>query len=605
MKRPRPDQDLPPERTIPPFPNRWQLWRAKVHNFHFRDLWWRVLDRWEASRGFRRATYGTILLAGVAAALWWGAYPLWTKHNAITIARKWLASGHYQYAADAAAQAMKVAPESPEPWLIAAELARLGGQKDKAIEYARHASSLEPDNAGLMIAWATEALRADQPQQAGQVLSRVPADELDKSAQAQRLLGELDRRKVRLTAAKKHFEAALRLDGPIANNEVPLGIILLNATDPAERKHGLDLLAKWTTDREWGAVALRLLLQDALANNDRPALRQWAEALRLHPGCTVGDMPTCLHALARSDEAKYAEVLAGLEKNHAVSPEAATQLLSWLNQIGRSADAVSWMATLPPTGLQRPPLAVAAAEALRQTADWPALKAWTDGKNWGPEADFLRWSYGLKAAQMLGDQAQAEELWHTLYSHAQLNSVHALFAGSTVYTWGMVPEAEALWWRAAGQEGSIAIDALGALARHYQQQRDADGQYRVFNQLHLLKPHDAAIGNNFAFFAALTGRDQRAAEEVAKNNLAADPHNPTYAASYAFLLCVDKRSGEALAVLKPFAPETSHSEAIALAYGLALAGTGDKAKGKIVLGKIDPVTLTLAELALIKRTLAD
>ena len=108
------------------------------------------------------------------------------------------------------------------------------------------------------------------------MLSRVPADELDKSAQAQRLLGELDRRKVRLTAAKKHFEAALRLDGPIANNEVPLGIILLNATDPAERKHGLDLLAKWTTDREWGAVALRLLLQDALANNDRPALRQWA-----------------------------------------------------------------------------------------------------------------------------------------------------------------------------------------------------------------------------------------------------------------------------------------------------------------------------------------
>ncbi len=590
---------------MPPFPNRWQRWRAKVQAFHLRDLWWRVLDRWESSRRLRRATYGSLLLALVAGGLWWGAYPLWTKHNAIKIARKWLASGHYQYAADAVAQAMKVAPESPEPWQIAAELARLGGQKDKAIEYARQASNLEPENAELLIAWATEALRADRPQQAEQVLARVPADELDRSSQAQRLLGELARRKVRLTAAKKYFEAALRLDGPIANDEVPLGIILLNATDATERKHGLDLLAKWTADPEWGVVALRLLLQDALARNDRPALLQWAEALRLNPGCTVGDMPTCLLALARADEARFSAVLAGLEKDHAVSPEAATQLLSWLNQIGRSADAVRWMQTLPPAGLQRPPLAVAAAEALRQTADWPALQAWTDGKNWGPEADFLRWAYGLKAARMLDDRAQAEELWRTLYSHAQLNSVHALFAGSTVYTWGMIPEAEALWWRAAGQEGKIAIEALGSLVRHYQQQRDADGQYRVFSQLHLLQPHDAAIGNNFAFFAALTGREQRTAEEVARANLTAAPLNPNYAATYAFILFTQNRSNEALAGLKPLAPETSHSESVAFAYGLALAGTGNKATAKTVLGKLDPATLTLTEVELIKQTLAD
>ena len=57
-------------------------------------------------------------------------------------------------------------------------------------------------------------------------------------------------------------------------------------------------------------------------------------------------------------------------------------------------------------------------------------------------------------------------------------------------------EAEALWWRAAGQEGKIATEALGSLARHYQVQRDAEGQYRVFRQLNLLQPGNAAVGNN-------------------------------------------------------------------------------------------------------------
>lgn len=605
MKRPRPKDDLPAERTAVPFPNRWQRWRTRLRAFDLRDSWWRLLDRWETSRALRRSLYTLLALGVVLAGLWLGAYPWWAKRNAIKIARDWLATGHYKYAVEAVQQAMKVAPESPEPWQIAAELARLGGQKEKAVEFARHAASLEPGNPALLIAWATEALRADQPPQAEQVLAKVPADELAGSAQAQRLLGELARRRVRLTDAKNHFATALRLDGPGAIDEVPLGVVLLNATDPRERQHGLDLLAKWTTDREWGVVTLRLLLQDALARNDRTALLQWAEALRLNADCTIGDMPNCLLALAKADEARFATVLAALEKDHAVSPEAANQLLGWLNQIGRSADAVRWMQTLPAAALQRPPLAVTGAEALRQVGDWPALQAWTDGKNWGPEADFLRWAYGLKAARMLGDKAQAEELWRTLYSHAQLNSVHALFAGSTIYTWGLVTEAEELWWRAAGEEGQVAIDALGALARHYQQQRDAEGQYRVFRQLHLLKPQDAGIGNNFSFFAALMGREQHMAEAVARANLAAEPNNPLYPATLAFNLLMQKRADEALAVLKPLAPGSSRSPALAFVYGLALAGTGHKAEAKALLGKIDPATLTVSEAELIKLDLGD
>jgi tetratricopeptide (TPR) repeat protein len=315
-------------------------------------------------------------------------------------------------------------------------------------------------------------------------------------------------------------------------------------------------------------------------------------------------MPDCLQALARADPAYFAQVLAVMEKDHAATPEAATQLLSWLNQIGRSAEAVKWMQTLPAAAMQRPPLVVAAAEALRQTGDWPALQAWTDQKDWGPDVDFLRWAYGMHAAHQLNNPTTAEALWRTLESHAQRDGVHALFAAATIYSWGRTTEAEALWWQAATHDGQIAIDALGSLARHYQRQRDADGQYRVFRQLHALRPQDADIGNNFAFFATLTGREQRQTQQIIQANLALAPQQPAYLATAAFMLFMQNRSAESLALLQPHVAEVSTSLPLKFAYGLALAGTGEKITARTFLDALPPASLTEREVEIIKAALA-
>ena len=605
MKPSRPNPPDPHERSETPFHGPWQRWRARLAAFHLRDVWWRLLDFFEASRAARLGLYLGAAVVVAGGSVWYWAYPAWARRSAVRIAREWLAAGQLRYAAEAVQQAAIADPTNPEPWLIAAELARLGGQKTKALEYSRRAVGLAPDNPPAVIAWAAAALRADLPAEAEHALDGLPLEFQTGSPHVQRLRGELARREQRLTPARNYFEAARRLEGPAAINEVPLGLILLNATDPVERQRGLTLLGKWKGDRDWGATTLRTLLDDALIRNDRPAIREWAEALRIHPGCTVADMPQCLLALARVDEPHYTEVVATLKKDHAVSPQAAAQLLSWLNQIGRGADAVDWMRTLPADALQRPPLVVAAAEALRQAGDWSALQAWTDGKDWGPEANFMRWTYGLQAAHMRGENTPADELWRTLYSHAQVHGAHGHFAASLLYSWGRVQEAEDLWWRVAEQEGQVAIEALGALARHYQVTRDAEGQYRVFRQLHLLRPQDAAVANNFAFFAALTGRDMHNADKIARAHLAAEPRNPVYLATGAFVLVMQKRASEAQNLLKPLATEAGRSPALAFACGLALAANGQKAEARKLLEGLPPASLTLREVELIKSMLAD
>jgi len=592
MNPPHRDQDLPADRTVTPFASRWRRWWGRLAAFDLRERWWRLLDALETRRALRRWVYAALLFLVLLAALWIWGRPWWYKRTAISVTRQWLAAGRLDNAAESLQRAVRLAPEQPETWQLAAELARLRGRKSEAVDHARHAAVLDAGNPDLSIAWAAEALRADLPEVATQALSKLSPGQLTQSPHAQRILGEIARRENRLTDAMHYFETALHLDGAAAIDEVPLGIILLNATAPAERQRGVDFLTKWSADRGWGAVTLRTLLGDARSRHDRPAMLKWAMALQAHPGCTLADMPHCLQALAESDETRFAETIATLEKNHAVNPQAAAQLLGWLNEIGRSPEAVRWLKTLPEPGLQRPPVAVVGAEALRAVADWPGLREFTQNKNWGPDLEFLRWTYAMEAARALGDEAAAKELWQTLYSHAQLNSVHALFAGSTLFSWGRMEQAVALWWRASEQDGPNAIEALGTLARFYQTQREAEGQYRVFRRLHLLHPQDAAVANNYAFFAALTKHEERIAEQLARGNLTREPENRTYLATLAFVLVMQSQSAEALTLLKPAVAETEKSSALAFAYGLALAETGRKAEAKALLGKLDSKALT-------------
>ncbi|HWA09714.1 MAG TPA: hypothetical protein VG838_09710 [Opitutaceae bacterium] len=590
----------PEEHTSSPFQKKWRRRRAKVSDtFELRNLWWRLLDAWDEHRLFRLALYAGLALVLVGGGSWAWLYPWWTRRNAISIAQQWIATGRLDYASEIVKQALANSPERPEVWQLAAEVARRARKPAEAMYYSHYASTLEPDNPAYALDWATDALGADQPDTAERALAGLPATARAESSRALRLTGEIARRRVQLTAARDAFAAALRLDGPVAIDEVPLGGILIYSRDTAERQHGLRLLSKWTADPEWGATALRILLGDALDHDDRAAMLKWAEALRAHPRCTLADIPNCLLGISRADQTRFAEVLAVMEKQYAVNPTQIAQLIGWLNQVGHSADAVQWIQRLPSGMTGNPAVVVVAAEAFRQSSDWPGLGAWVSKGTWGRDVEFLHLAYSMLAARQLGDVTRADELWRTLQSDAQATGAHALFAADTLYTWGWQKEALALLWMATDQSG-VALEALGTLARHYQVRRDADGQYQVFRRLHALRSKDASIANNFAFFAALTGSDLPAAEQAAHDNHVRAPANVGYLATYAFTLSAQNRTNEALALLTPVASEWKQSSGLAFAYGLALAGAGRKDEARPILASLDLATLSLREEQLVK-----
>ncbi len=592
-----PDSDPAPSRM-----GRLLSWIKRRAAFDAREQWWHLLDLIEEKRQVRWTLYAVIsaVILSAVAAVW--IYPWWHQRNAISIARGWLVAGRLDHAADAVKDALDVAPENPESWQLAAALARLNGNKSRAVDCSRHAAALRPGNSDLTLEWAADALKDNQPEEAEKALATLPDVTLAASPHAQRMFGEIARLRGDLSTARDHFEAALKLDGPLPIDEVPLGIVLLNARDKDERQRGLDLLAKWSPDREWGANALRILLSDAVIHDDRPAMLRWADALRAHPRCTLGDIPNCLLAISKADEARFAEVLAIMEKNHAVDSGNIALLLGWLNQIGRSREAIQWVKTLPPARTSRPPAAVGVAESLRQADDWPALLGWTKDSDWGSDLEPIRLTYELRAARKCGENALAQEIWKTLQSRAATDTGRALFTSDLLYSWGMLDEAVTLLWTAADQP-EIAVQALGTLARHYQVAMDATGQYQVFKRLHSLRTEDPSIANNYAFFATITGNDPGIAEQIASDNFKAAPDNLAYRSTYALVLCTQNRADEALALLQPVAAAWKDTPAILLPYGLALALTHQKTEARSVLATIDHHTLTAQEAALIEKAL--
>jgi hypothetical protein len=573
-----------------------------------RDHLWAFLDLLDGRPALRK-----ILLIGVPALVIavglgaWG-YKHWARSNAVRIARQWLDAGRLDQAGIAIQNAVAAEPGLPDPWRLASELAWRKGNRAASVGFAKRAAALGGYRAGDVLAWAEASILSDDAEQA-----REAEVYLDPKAQAStralRLAGEIARRAGRFEEARGPFQAALEEDAKtgapssLAVDEVPLGIVCLQTGSAEDRSRGQTLLAKWAPDPKWGAEALRALLADAVSHGDRGQTSRWAGELRVHPLCTLADIPVCLKALAGSDLARYQAMLRPLEDNSRSVATQAAQLLGWLTQIGQGEEAVRWGESLDPASARKPPIAPGIAEALRSTHRWADLQAWVDGADWGRDLEFLGRAYGMVAARELGDGPRADSLWSAVHADGGMSPAHALFAGESLYAWGYPKEAVALLWLAADRP-DLAFQALGSLARLYQVQRDAVGQYRAFGRLNAMRNDDRNIANNFAYFAALTDLgNQTQIERIAEDNFIHEPSDVFYRSTYAFVLVWLGQSTRAMTLMEPVSRDWRRSPVVAFAYGAALAGVGRKPEARQVFDSLGPRDLDPMEVDWIRSAL--
>jgi hypothetical protein len=565
-----------------------------------REHLWAALDHLDARPALKRTLQFGLpaFLVAVGLGIW--GYHHWARTNSLRIARQWLDAGRLDRAAIAVKDALATEGELPASWRLASELAWREGNRAGSVEYAKRAAVVSRFETEYVLAWAEASILSDDSEQAQEAEAHLDPGAARASPRALRLAGEIARRGRHFAEARDQFQASLQADTEagarsLAIDEIPLGIVCLQTGLADDRTRGQVLLAKWAPDLTWGIDALRALLEDAVVHGDREAIVRWAESLRVHPHFTLGDVPTCLHALADADPARYQAMLGPLEEQCRLRPTQSAQLLGWLTQIGQSDEAVRWGGTLDPAAARKPPIVVSLAEALRVARRWADLKAWVGRGDWGPELGYMGWAYGMLAARQLGDAPAADSLWHSVSSEGRSNPAHALLLGDLLYAWGYPKEAAELLTLAADR-ADLAYQALGSLARLYQVQHDAVGQYRAFRQLNSLLPTDRKIANNFAYFAALTDLgSQTQIEHVAEDNFTHEPENIAYRCTYAFVLVWSGQASRAMTLMEPVSHDWKTSPVVAFAYGSVLAGLGRKSEAKEVFDSLNPGNLNVQE----------
>jgi hypothetical protein len=566
-----------------------------------RDHLWSFLDLMDEKPGLKKGLiFGIPTLVLVLGLGFWG-YHNWARSNAVRIARQWLEAGRLDRASVAIEDAIENEPDLPATWTLASDLAWRKGNKAATIDYARRAAIVSRYSAGDVVSWAEAAVLAGDDDRAREAMSYLDPASARQLPRALRVSGELARRGARYVEARDDFDAALQADvkaqsKSVAIDEVPLGISCLQTGSPGDRARGQGLLSKWAPDPLWGAEALRALLADAEAYKERENTALWAEGLLKHPRCTFGDIPVCMKALAGADPARYQVMLTPLEQTAHGVPTEAAQVLGWLTQIGQAKEAVRWGMTLEDTVSLKPPVAQGIAEALRTNSQWSELQAWVEKVQWGSDLEFLGWAYGMTAARHLGDNAKADSLWSSLEAEGGRSPAHALFMGDTLVAWGYLDNAAKLLWEAADRP-DLSYIALGSLARLYQSERDAVGQYRAFSRLNSMRPQDRNIANNLAYFAALTDLGSLShVETMAEGNFNAEPGNLTYRSTYAFVLVWANQGTKAMEVLGPVAHDWKNSRTVAFSYGAALASVGRKGEAREVFESIDRKGLSPREI---------
>ena len=536
-------------------------------------------------------------------------YKRWRLGNTVLLGQRWMEAGRFLRASEEVEKALALDSHRPEPWRLASQLAWKQGQTSKAFEYAAKAAEISENRVDYVLPWVRMALLRADFTEASHALAQLAPENLRASSPALRISAETAGRRGDYRAARDFLNAALAVDVKAGNadlrsDEAQLGMVLLQTGISEDRSRALELLARCSQSKDAvGRFALRNLLSDSAAKSNQAETAKWARALLAHPLCTLVDAHACLTAVAPADEATFGNMFAAVKKMLAPSQLRSAELLGWLGSMGRTKEALEWARSINAAEVNCPPLFVSVAEIFRQASQWRDLEMWTGLAEWGPGVSLLQLNYRWVALAKAGDTEMAEAALSELKGNALGKGPEAMLVAQLLYAWGLTDQAADLLW-VLSRDPKVDIKAVGMLIRHYQVQRDSAGLHRAFAAWCQLRPNDRTATVSCAFFGSLAAvGDPARFEQIAAENLIADPANGYFRCCYGAILAMNGHGARALDVLAPISADWRKSSSIAFAYGLALANAGRSSEAREVLSSIDPKVLNSQQAALCESVL--
>jgi hypothetical protein len=215
-----------------------------------------------------------------------------------------------------------------------------------------------------------------------------------------------------------------------------------------------------------------------------------------------------------------------------------------------------------------------------------------EGKNWGAYESF-RLAVKSHVLQRLGgsDRASMESqtVWRAALKAAQSHSEHLPAIAKLAEGWGYHSHAEEAWWVIANNNDNPK-NALEALQRLYKAKRDSRGLLRVAKRAFELNPRDLVAANNCASLGLLLSADG-ASRRLAARLHTEHPENSVFAATFAFGLHTEGKTGEGLKLLERRAESNLRHPAVAAYYFVMLVADGQMQRAELFLANANRASL--------------
>jgi hypothetical protein len=478
----------------------------------------------------------------------------WHKARLLTEAQDRLDHNNLNEAEVRARHALAIDPKSLVAARILAETTEKQNRPETVVwraQIARLDPGLESE-----LNLASAALRFGQFDVARAAVERVAPEDREKAAY-HIVAGWLSRAQGNVVEEERHFAAAVAQEPTNDVYQFNLAVLQILSPDPEKHAAARNQLERLSKVPQFRTEALRALLDNALRQNQTDAANELAQALQMSPQVTFADYLLCLELYRKLDPKKFDAVLDKVKPVAAREGHDLAQLLSWMNKNGLANAALKWSEKLPVDRTDRPPVAIAVAEALAQTKNWSRLKRWSRSGSWADD-DYLRLAYQAYAVRRsrrtaAESEAEFDALWNSAAAAAAAQPEHKLALARLASTWNLTPEAEQLWLNVA-KVPSTRREALDALYTLYRETNDLPNLRLTAEQLHEISPEEVGLAAKAARFALLLDHNAAAGRALAKQAYEKAPNDPATAVTYAFALYGIGQTAEGIKILETLSP---------------------------------------------------
>jgi hypothetical protein len=505
----------------------------------------------------------------------------WQSHLTSEAAEKAYQSKKLQEAAVAARRAIQLDRNNRQAIDVLAKLSAAISPENE-VRWRQRLVELEPGSSSALFDLAQAAIDANQLQTGLDALRKVPAN--DRHLRFYQLAAGLalvvnDQRR-----AADMYRQALGENGAGNSDRFNVAALDLVSGDPAQVAAAQKELVTLSSDPELATKCHRLLASHFITVKDFGSARPHIDYLLGLQQVDFQDVTMALDLFSFVDRPKFEQLLANCFTRFQKEALPASQLVRWLNAKGLLDVAKASPGKVSQAVAESPVFRSAYADTLTQLKDWNGLQDWTSGREWGPD-DYLRVAYQLRAKRELNNLTGTEfQLgWDQALAktQGQVEKIAALH--SLAVDWGWNGEAERALWAAAGGQ-SRQMEALRALWKMYQQEKNTRGLFRVANKMLELRGGDKTIKNNVVMLGFLLGIDNNLFRQWAKENWEDDRGvHPEFTTTYAYMLFRLGKTDDAIAVLSKMNKDALNNPADALYAGVIRATAGDRQDAKQLL----------------------